>query len=462
MTYPGLKDLEAELVDVPKLDANLLRSRSRDHYWFSPILRSELDGKSADVALVPENREQLIRVASACARHRVPVTVRGAGTGNYGQAVPIKGGVLLDMTRFNRVISSAPGVGRFEAGARLLEIDRAISGQGWELRFFPSTRKHATIGGFIAGGAGGVGSCTWGQLADPGAVLAIQVLTLEESPRFIELRNRDALKVLHAYGMNGIITEVEMPLAPCQPWMDTIVTFPDLMAASEFGYALAAAEGIAKKLISIHDERIPGLVGLADHVPAERAMAIVMVAEPQFEALEAMAADFGGAVAFRRTAAGTRDAAFGKTAGETAGKTEEMAPLYEYTWNHTTLRAMKVDRSYTYLQVRYPAGAELRIIKDLKEKYPDELILHLEFQRRFGRVFVSSLPLVRYRDAPRLQALMDEIEALGGQISNPHTYRLDGAGWKRTDAPQPEFKRIADPYDLMNPGKLVEVEPACT
>ena len=154
MTYPGLKDLEAELVDVPKLDANLLRSRSRDHYWFSPILRSELDGKSADVALVPENREQLIRVASACARHRVPVTVRGAGTGNYGQAVPIKGGVLLDMTRFNRVISSAPGVGRFEAGARLLEIDRAISGQGWELRFFPSTRKHATIGASLPAGQG--------------------------------------------------------------------------------------------------------------------------------------------------------------------------------------------------------------------------------------------------------------------------------------------------------------------
>ena len=40
----------------------------------------------------------------------------------------------------------------------------------WELRFHPSTRKQATIGGFIAGGAAGCGSCTWGQIADPGAV----------------------------------------------------------------------------------------------------------------------------------------------------------------------------------------------------------------------------------------------------------------------------------------------------
>jgi FAD/FMN-containing dehydrogenase len=451
MRYPGLKGLEVDLIDVPKAHADLLRSKSRDYYWFSPILKSELDGKVADLVLIPETREQLVRIANACARHKVPVTVRGGGTGNYGQAVPINGGVVLDMTRFDRIISSAPGVGRFEAGARLLEIDRVIRDQGWELRFFPSTRRRATIGGFIAGGAGGVGSCTWGQLADPGAVLATQVLTLEDSPRFIELRHRDALKVLHAYGVNGIITEVEMPLAPCQPWMDTIVTFPDLISACEFGYALAAAEGIAKKLISIHDERIPPLMDrLAPYVSAGRAMAVVMVLEPQFEVMAAMAEDFGGVVAFQRNATQTSDAAFGTAAN--------MAPLYEYAWNHTTWRAMKADPAYTYLQVRYPANEELRVIKSLKDRYPDELVLHLEFQRRFGRVFVSSLPLVRYRDASRLQALMNEIEVLGGQISNPHTYRLEGAGWKRTDAPQSEFKRIADPFNLMNPGKLLDHE----
>jgi hypothetical protein len=46
------------------------------------------------------------------------------------------------------------------------------------------------------------------------------------------------------------------------------------------------------------------------------------------------------------------------------------------------------------------------------------------------------------------------IESMGGAVSNPHTYLLNDAGWKRTDAPQPEFKAIADPYGLMNPGKL--------
>ncbi len=57
----------------------------------------------------------------------------------------------------------------------------------WELRFHPSTRKQATIGGFIAGGAAGCGSCTWGQISDPGAVIALEVVTVEETPRVIEL-----------------------------------------------------------------------------------------------------------------------------------------------------------------------------------------------------------------------------------------------------------------------------------
>jgi FAD/FMN-containing dehydrogenase len=49
------------------------------------------------------------RVAGACARHRVPLTVRGGGTGNYGQCVPLHGGISLDMTGLNRVLAVERG-----------------------------------------------------------------------------------------------------------------------------------------------------------------------------------------------------------------------------------------------------------------------------------------------------------------------------------------------------------------
>ncbi len=65
--------------------------------------------------LIPETREQLVRIASACARHKVPVTVRGGGTQLWAGGSGAGGGVVLDMTRFDRVVHAAPGVGRFRS-----------------------------------------------------------------------------------------------------------------------------------------------------------------------------------------------------------------------------------------------------------------------------------------------------------------------------------------------------------
>ncbi len=453
MTATRLDALRAELAGLAVADdAATVKLKSRDFFWFSPILKPLLDDKRADIVVSPRTKDDVIRVAAACARHRVPLTVRGGGTGNYGQAVPLEGGVVLDLTGLDRVLCARPGAGRFEAGARLLDIDRALrdvhaSAGRWELRFHPSTRKQATIGGFVAGGAAGCGSCTWGQIADIGAVLALEVVTVEETPRVIELKGSDVLKVLHAYGVNGIITEVEVPLAPWQPWAERVVAFPTLADAARFGFALAAAEGIAKKEIGVFDRRIaPFLKRLAPLIPDGNAFAIVMVAEPQTPVLAELAVAHHGTVVYDRGSAKAEDAAFdGKGA---------MPPLYEYTWNHTTLHALRVEPDITYLQVRFPEGGEVALAEAMEIRFGDELLLHLEFQRRFGRVFVSGLPLLRYRSPERLAEVVAGIEAMGGAVSNPHTYVLDHAGWKRTDAPQAEFKALADPYGLMNPGKL--------
>ena len=136
-----------------------------------------------------------------------------------------------------------------------------------------------------------------------------------------------------------------------------------------------------------------------------------------------------------------------------------MPPLYEYTWNHTTLHALRTEPDITYLQVRTPAGNEVAFVESVAERFGDELLLHLEVQRRFGRVFVSALPLLRWHSAERLAAVVAVLEAAGGAVSNPHSYRLDDAGWKRTDAPQAAFKAEADPLGLMNPGKLMQSAP---
>ena len=83
--------------------------RSRDFFWFSPILKPMLEDKRAELIVVPRDKVDVKRVAAACASHRVPLTVRGGGTGNYGQAVPLAGGVVLDMAKLDQVIWQRPG-----------------------------------------------------------------------------------------------------------------------------------------------------------------------------------------------------------------------------------------------------------------------------------------------------------------------------------------------------------------
>lgn len=62
---------------------------SRDFYWYSPVLKPLLDSKHADVVGQPVTADEICAVLRYCDQKDVPVTVRGSGTGNYGQAVPL-------------------------------------------------------------------------------------------------------------------------------------------------------------------------------------------------------------------------------------------------------------------------------------------------------------------------------------------------------------------------------------
>lgn len=91
--FPGIEVI-TDPVQVAKL--------SQDYHTFSPVLQPKLAGKTGDVVVRPVNEAEVLRVAAACVEYKIPLTVRGAGTGNYGQCVPLHGGVILDMTRIRK------------------------------------------------------------------------------------------------------------------------------------------------------------------------------------------------------------------------------------------------------------------------------------------------------------------------------------------------------------------------
>jgi FAD/FMN-containing dehydrogenase len=150
-------------------DPGVVRKKSRDFYWYSPILKRDLDHVTGDLVVSPTTEAEVVQAIAAAFAAEVPVTPRGSGTGNYGQAMPLSGGMVLSLSGLNAITHIGPGTVVAGAGALLGKIDaatRAHSGQ--ELRMFPSTHRTASIGGFIAGGSGGVGSIRWGGLRNIG------------------------------------------------------------------------------------------------------------------------------------------------------------------------------------------------------------------------------------------------------------------------------------------------------
>jgi hypothetical protein len=105
----------------------------------------------------------------------------------------------------------------------------------------------------------------------------------------LELRGDEVFQVSHAWGLNGIITEVEIPLAPAYPWAELVVAFPPaggFMPCAHFGQALGDADGILKKLVSLHAWPIPSYFApLRGHFPEGSAVALLMVAECSLEPL---------------------------------------------------------------------------------------------------------------------------------------------------------------------------------
>ena len=123
---------------------------SKDFYWYSPILNRQLKDKRANLGIRIGDLDALKKVISICCQNKIPLQVRGAGTGNYGQLIPLHGGVVLDLAGMNRLISLdvENGVVRAEPGARLGTIETEALKTGWELRCMPSTWVKSSLSSF--------------------------------------------------------------------------------------------------------------------------------------------------------------------------------------------------------------------------------------------------------------------------------------------------------------------------
>ena len=414
-----------------------LKKFSKDFFDYSPILVKELKDCIADIVVRPLSVDAIIFVAEICRKYSTPLTIRGSGTGNYGQCVPLEGGVVIVMSGLRKIrnFDSKSGEITIESGCLLRDINDELIKHGRQLRLLPSTWRSASIGGFIAGGSGGIGSVRWGFLRDPGHLQSLEIITTEDTPRKLVLNANNSEALNHAYGTNGIITALTLTTAPYVKWQQIVVDCTDLDKAVEL-LSMFHCAALELYLGTLLEKEIVDFLPDWSGIPKGKHRILLLVSPDGVSTIERLSKSAGADfydLGPENLKAGTG--------------------LRELSWNHTTLHMRGIDPDWTYLQMLLPQP-ELEIMRNLKAKWGNNLLWHLECVRQNGVQRLASLPLVKWQGEAAMNNLISQCKELGAVIFNPHTITVEDGGLGVIDSDQVEAKSNFDPKGILNPGKL--------
>jgi alkyldihydroxyacetonephosphate synthase len=174
-----LRSIFEDIVGVPHVrsDEDARAAASVDQYWLTHMWRAkEQDVPEPLFVIRPVTTTEVSRVLKACTAYQIPVTPRGGGSGTQGGAATPYGGVVLDMTRMDRildidetslVLDAQPGI-----NGRVLED--ALNERGLMLAHYPSSVDISTLVGYLAARGSGVMSTKHGKAED--MVLSIEIV----------------------------------------------------------------------------------------------------------------------------------------------------------------------------------------------------------------------------------------------------------------------------------------------
>ena len=220
---------------------------SKDHVIADPERLSvyETDGLTAKkqrpgIVVLPETISEIQRVMRLCHSFEVPVVARGAGTGLSGGAMPHEDGVLLGLSKFNRVLSvdTANRTALVQPGVTNLAISEAVRSHGLYYAPDPSSQIACSIGGNVAENSGGVHCLKYGLTVHNVRKLKI----VSPSGELYELggdgldsAGYDLLALMHgSEGMLGIVVEITVDLLPLPESVCVVLAgFDDVGGAGE-------------------------------------------------------------------------------------------------------------------------------------------------------------------------------------------------------------------------------------
>ena len=224
------------------------------------------------IVVLPSNSEEVEKILALCTARGVPVVARGAGTGLSGGALPHPHGVLLSMTRFDRILSvdRANRTACVQPGVRNIAISERVESLGLYYAPDPSSQIACSIGGNVAENSGGVHCLKYGLTVHNLLKLEVVLMSGESvtiGADALDMPGYDLLALMTgSEGMLGVVTEVTVRLLP-KPAVARVIlaAFDDLAVAGNAVAAIIGA-GIIPAGLEMMDS--PAILAVEDFVHA--------------------------------------------------------------------------------------------------------------------------------------------------------------------------------------------------
>ena len=422
------------------------------------------------VVVLPETVEQVRTVLRICREHDTPVVTRGAGTGLSGGARPHADGVLLTLTKMNRVleVDTDTCTARVQPGVTNLSITETVAHHGLYYAPDPSSQLACSIGGNVAENSGGVHCLKYGLTVHN--VLGITVQTIEGDELVLGGKTLDApgydllAAMIGSEGMLGVVTEVVVKLLP-EPSVKRVLlaAFDDIRQAGDAVAAIIRGGVIPAGLEMMDALAIEAAEDFA-HAGYPRHAAAILLCE--LDGIEAdVLADIGrvrrildeaGATDTRLAATDAERETFWrgrKAAFPAAGR---LAPDY-YCMDGTIPRR--------------ELGGVLAEIAALSQRYglPVANVFHAGDGNLHPLILYDS---ARPGELEKAEALGGDILTLcvsvGGTVTGEHgvgVEKLDQMCVQFDSGELDQFHRLKgafDPGGLMNPGKAIPTLARCS
>jgi alkyldihydroxyacetonephosphate synthase len=436
-----------------------------DTYW--PALHARAAGSPIarpDVVVLPRTDEDVVAVMRVAAEHGAPVVPWGGGSGTQGGAIPIHGGIVVDMRGLDRVVEvdeRSLSV-TAEAGVNGRRLEAELNDRGLMLPHYPASVEWATVGGYLAARGSGVLSTRYGKIED--LVLSLRVATpagglIDTVPVPRHAVGPELTQLfIGSEGTLGIVTRATLAIVPLpETRRFAAVSFPSVHAGID-AIRRTLGAGHRPSVVRMYDEEATRLA--FSPVVGEELSGVYTVLAFEGEAEAA-------ALEERRTLEIAREAGAELLGAELGRRWWDRRYDFYHPPHQPELPAiwgtLDVVATYSRIEAVYEA---LRLA--VREPYADvglELRMHFSHWYPWGTMIYGRF--VVPDGGPDAVALHDRIWedgmtaalAAGGVMNDHHGVGLKlGPYMRRQHGAALDTMRLIkaalDPDGLMNPGKL--------